>query len=116
MNNRVHSAIGMRPSEVNTENAMSIFKKLYPYVARNLQPPRALKPEFLIGDTVRILNPSKIFIKGFEAKTSESIYKIAKILFHPTIRYKLSPLDSDSIISGSFTSNELIGVALPQIK
>jgi hypothetical protein len=116
MNDRVHSATGMRPSEVTPDNAMQVYRRLYPYLSRNRQPPTGRRPTLSLGDHVRILIPSQIFVKGFEAKTSLEVYKIARILFHSTIRYKLSNIGSNAIVAGSFTANELIPVKLPQRK
>lgn len=116
MNGRVHSATGMRPREVNGSNALSVFRRLYPHLADNQQPLTGRVPEFAIGDPVRILFPGSVFTKGFDTKTSPEVYKVARILFHPTIRYKLSNINSDQIVAGSFVSNELIPVTLPQQK
>jgi hypothetical protein len=116
MNNRVHSATKMRPSQVTSANALKVFRHLYPFLSRNKQPPTGRRPTFAVGDHVRILTPSQIFTKGFEAKTSLEVYNIARVLFHSTIRYKLSNIGSKDIVAGSFTANELIPVKLPQRK
>lgn len=116
LNNRVHSSIGISPNEVSIDNAHIIFKKLYPELAVNQQPKTGLKPLFKIGDHVRILLKQGIFTKGDVAKTSNEIYKIGRILFHPVIRFKLKDINTNEIITGSYNESELIPVTLPQEK
>lgn len=116
LNNRIHSAIGLKPVEVTAENSSKVFAHLYPYLARNEQPPTGRVPLFRIGDEVRILTPTPVFTKGFQARTSAEIYRISRILFHSTIRYKLSNINSADIVAGSFTANELILTHPPQRK
>ena len=114
LNNRVHSAIQMAPNQVTLENANQIFAKRHPKLAKNLQPELGLSPVFNIGDLVRILFPRKTFAKGDAPRTSPEVYKIARILFHPVIRYKLSEVSTNEIITGSFNQQELIPVSTPQ--
>ena len=114
MNKRIHSAHGLPPNEVSADNAGMIFARLYPKLARNLQPATGLKPQFRIGQTVRIVTPSLIFQKGDLAKTSDEVFKIARILFHPVIRYKLATTTDGSLIVGSYNQTELVPAVLPQ--
>lgn len=116
MNNRVHSATRMKPVDVTAENSRKVFARLYPYLSQNRQPPTGTKPKFKIGDQVRILTPATVFTKGFQAQTSMEIYQISRILFHATIRYKLSNINSKDLVAGSFTDNELILTTPPQRK
>lgn len=116
MNNRVHSATKMKPVDVTSENARKVFSRLYPYISRNRQPPTGKLPQFKIGDQVRIITPTSVFTKGFQAQTSSEIYQISRILFHPTIRYKLSNINKREIVAGSYTANELILSTPPQRK
>ena len=114
LNNRTHSAIGMAPNEVTYDNAGAVFTRLYPDIAENRQPSTGLAPRFSIGQTVRILRPPSVFEKGDVPKTTDEIYKISRILFHPVIRYKLSDIANNNIIAGSYNETELIPVSIPQ--
>ena len=114
MNSRIHSATGYAPNDVSIDNAGIVFMQLYPKLARNQQPLTGLTPRFRIGQTVRILLPSIVFQKGDLSKTTDEVYKIARILFHPVIRYKLSSISDDGIIAGSYNQSELIAAELPQ--
>lgn len=108
LNNRMHSSIGMAPSEVSLENAGKVFNKLYPELAKNQQPKVGLKPKFRIGDKVRIFFPLDIFEKGDSNRTSDEVYIVARILFHPVIRYKLAYISTKEIITGSYNELDLI--------
>ena len=113
MNNRIHSATGFAPNQVTIDNAGLVFQRMYPKLSKNIQPTTGLKPEFKIGQFVRILLPSILFQKGDLPKTSDEVYKIARILFHPVIKYKLTTLDGN-LIAGSYNKAEIIPVKLPQ--
>ena len=113
MNSRTHSATGLPPNEVTIDNAGQVFKRLYPMLSRNKQPSTGLKPKFRIGQFVRILLPSTLFQKGDLAKATDEVYKVARILFHPVIRYKLIATNGN-LISGSYDQTELIPVEIPQ--
>lgn len=108
LNNRLHSSIGMTPNEVNLDNTAAIFAKLHPELAKNQQPKAGLKPTFKIGDIVRIQYPKKNFEKGDISRNSDDIYMIARVLFHPIVRYKLADIPSREIVTGSFNEQELI--------
>lgn len=108
MNERIHSALGIPPNRVTLENSGKIFAKLYPKLAKNQQPESGLKPTFNIGDKVRILLKKSEFTKGDVSRTSEDPYLIARILFHPTIRYRLADIATKEIIVGSYNQIELI--------
>lgn len=114
MNSRTHSATKVPPNKVNLDNTPEIYARLYPYLAKGQQPPTGQKPAFFIGEHVRILFPKTTFTKGDVSKTSPEIYKIARILFHPVIRYKLADSTSQNIITGSYNERELIKVYIPQ--
>lgn len=112
MNNRKHRTIGMRPNEVNLHNTGSVFKRLYPYLGRNRQPPAFTKPAFAIGDHVRVLNPKNKFEKGDRQTASDTVYIIARILFHPILKYKLREDQSNNsdLIAGTYKEAELIKI------
>lgn len=108
LNERTHSAIGMAPNKATIENSGEIFAKLYPKLSKNQQPKTGLTPVFHIGDKVRILLRKSGFAKDDVSRTSDDPYLIARILFHPTIRYKLASIPSQEIIVGSYNQTELI--------
>lgn len=111
LNNRVHSSTGYTPNDVNVDNASKVFGKLYPDLANNNQPKTGQKPTFRINDKVRILYPKINFEKGDTVRTSDEVYLIGRILFHPIVRYKLADIDTKEIVTGSYNEQELIPVS-----
>jgi hypothetical protein len=111
MNSRQVSSTGIAPNDVTTENAHAIFRKLYPAISRNLQPETGLRPKLKVNDIVRVLAPKKEFTKGDIPRASEELYRVARIHFHPTIRYILKEAESGELISGSFSIEEVIRVS-----
>lgn len=100
-NNRIHSAIGVAPSSVNTENVLEIWKFLNRKVIVNTR-----KPKYCIGDNVRVANPKQIFDKGYKQKWSEEIFTISKIVMKKPYVYRL--LDSSAeLIKGNFYECEI---------
>lgn len=110
MNERKHAATGLPPNAVDADNSGIVFRRLHPEVAQNIQPPHALKPKFKIGDKVRTILPSSVLSKKTSIKNSEEVFKISRILFHPTIRYKLGVISNSELITGSYNESELIPV------
>jgi len=112
MNSRKHKSIGMRPKDVNYSNAGQIFSRLYPYLARDLQPVQHLKPHFKLGQKVRVFDRAQTrgFSKGDLAKGSSEVYIIGRILFGPTICYSLIDPSTGEHIAGKYQSQELLSV------
>ena len=72
-NRTPHSAHGLPPQDVGSENREIVYKKLYP----NLTIRAVCK--LGVGDKVRKILHKDIFEKGYQANWSEQIYIINKV-------------------------------------
>ena len=101
-NNRYHSAIKMKPVEVNKNNEKYIKENIYTYNKKSKI------PKFKINDLVRIsLKRRDIFDKpSSNIKWSEELFKIYSIYKSNVITYKIKDLN-DNIIDGIFYEKEL---------
>lgn len=100
-NNRKHSTIGVPPSSVNETNVLEIWK----YMNRNTNKTDN-KPKFMVGDTVRIANPKKIFDKGYKQTWSDELFTIIKIVKKKPYVYRLQDNDGN-LINGNFYDCEI---------
>jgi len=101
-NNRIHSSIGMAPNKVLKSDENKIIEKQYG-VFHKKQKKRALFNE---GDSVRKVEKSNIFAKGYSANFSEEIYQIVQIKKTLPITYKIMG-ENNKILKGSFYANQL---------
>ena len=101
-NNRYHSTIKMKPTEVNKSNEKFIKENIYTYDKTSKI------PKFKINDLVRIsLKRRNIFDKpSGNIKWSEELFKIHSINKSNVITYKIKDLN-DEIIKGNFYEKEL---------
>ena len=101
-NNRYHSTIKMKPTEVNKSNEKYIEENIYTYDKTSKI------PKFKIGDLVRIsLKRRPIFDKpSANIKWSEELFKIHSINKSNVITYKIKDLNNE-IIEGIFYEREL---------
>ena len=101
-NNRYHSTIKMKPTQVNKNNEKCIKENIYTYNKTNKN------PKFKIGDLVRIsLKRRDIFDKpSGNIKWTEELFKIHSINKSNVITYKIKDLN-DEIIKGIFYEKEL---------
>ena len=74
-NNTRHSSIKMTPTNANKkENKLRVWKNLYP---DHLEI-KDIKPEFFVGDKVRISKTKKNFEKGYNIRWTEEISRSSK--------------------------------------
>ena len=101
-NNRYHSTIKIKPTQVNKSNEKYIKENIYTYNKTNKN------PKFKINDLVRIsLKRRPIFDKpSSNIKWSEELFKIHSINRSNVITYKIKDLN-DEIIKGIFYEKEL---------
>ena len=101
-NNRYHSTIKMKPTEVNKSNEKYIKENIYTYNKISKT------PKFKINDLVRIsLKRRDLFDKpSGNIKWSEELFKIHSINKSNVITYKIKDLN-DEIIKGIFYEKEL---------
>ena len=99
-NHTIHRSIGLAPADVNSSNQEQIWLKLY-------KSRRYKKPNFKVGDFVRISKTRHPFAKGYIGRWSKEIFTVTGI--NPTIpaTYDLRDLAGENI-SGVFYSKELI--------
>lgn len=88
LNNRYLDSIKMRPSEVNVQNQIQVYRNLY--ANKKIKPLK--RDEILkIGDKVRVEMPrwdvGQHFKKGYSKQWSDEIFVIKKILRHHMTRY-----------------------------
>lgn len=112
LNSRVHTSTGMKPKDVNFNNADKVFAKLFPDLAKDRQPSQHLKPRFRLGQKVRVLDKTirRAFAKGDTAKGSSEVYIIGRILFGRSITYNLKDPESRNFIADSYQESELIAL------
>ena len=101
-NNRFHSTIKMKPTQVNKNNEKYIKENMHTYNETSKI------PKFKIGDLVRIsLERRNLFDKSSgNIKWSEELFKIYSINRSNVITYKIKDLN-DEIIEGIFYEREL---------
>ena len=101
-NNRFHSTIKMKPTQVNKNNEKYIKENIYTYNKTSKN------PKFKIRDLVRIsLKRRNLFDKpSGNIKWSEELFKIHSINRSNVITYKIKDLN-DEIIKGIFYEKEL---------
>ena len=101
-NNRYHSTIKMKPTEIDKSNEKYIKENIYAYDKTNKI------PKFKINDLVRIsLKRRPIFDKpSANIKWSEELFKIHSINKSNVVTYKIKDMN-DEIIEGIFYEREL---------
>ena len=101
-NNRYHSTIKMKPTEVNKSNEKYIKENIYTYNKTSKN------PKFKVNDLVRIsLKRRDLFDKSSSnIKWSEELFKIHSINRSNVITYKIKDLNNN-IIEGNFYEREL---------
>lgn len=100
----IHSATGMKPSDVNDDNQHDAWFKMY----KKVYNARKEKPSFQVNDFVRIKIDKKLFDKGYATSFSDTIYTIKEVL--PTIALMYKVCEGNKEILGSFHKEELVKV------
>lgn len=105
-NHTRHSSTKMQPAIVTRENARTAREN----IARRWNTKRERKAKYRVGDLVRISRAKAAFEKGYEAKWSDEIFRIHRVLDWRKPRvYELRDL-ADEIIDGIFYEQELTRV------
>ena len=65
------------------------------------------KPNFRIGDTVRIRKKLETFHKGYKLQFSHELFRISAILTRNPLTYRMVSHESNELITGSFYESEL---------
>ena len=102
-NTTKHSAIGMKPADVNEYNAETVWRKVYKYTA----PKEKYKsPKFKEGDHVRISKAKDTFEKGYKTNWIKEVFVIKKVLRKVHPEYIVQDLAGEDIL-GKFLDIEL---------
>lgn len=106
-NKTVHSAINVRPIDVNKHNEKKVYDYLYSGNGRYRKHlTNNSIPKHKVGDLVRITREKYLFSKGYETNFSLEIFEIYNILERDPIRYKIKDLGGEEI-GGSFYEQEI---------
>ena len=93
----------MTPVEASKKkNELTVWRNLYP---EHLEI-RNIKPNFSIGDKVRISKKKKTFKKGYTTRWTEEIFTIVEVKHTSPVTYKIADLNREEI-RGSFYEPEL---------
>ena len=104
-NSTKHSSIKMTPNDAKKLNSTEVAE-LNDDSSSKLDAKKVAKPEFKVGDYVRISRQKNVFEKGYENPWSMEIFKIIKV--HDTTPYTYSIEDTKGDpITGSFYEQEL---------
>lgn len=103
LNDKVHSATGYAPSQVNAKNRDEIFSYMYRRLVSKPRPSPKLSP----NDLVRISHKRVVFSKAYLPGYSEEIFRVKAIVpTWPIFTYRLTDLHNNDIQS-TFTESEL---------
>ena len=104
-NATVHSTIGMPPKDVNIDNALAVYMKVYLPIL-DKRPVKHMLYKFNVGDTVRVSFERRSFDRGYQEHFTEELFTVTgRIPSHPP-RYKLTDLAGEEI-KGSFYAEQL---------
>ena len=101
-NNTYHRSIGVKPSEVNSENELRIRARLFPEEMEG----RRSKPKFKVGDYVRISKNKRMFEKWHAPNWTEETFKVEKVLDTNPRPYLVTDL-MDQEITGRIYEKQL---------
>ncbi|XP_024867743.1 uncharacterized protein LOC112451997 [Temnothorax curvispinosus] len=108
-NHTRHSSIRMQPPVVTRENARVARENIVRRWRKSEKMKRAQKAKY-VGELVRVSRTKATFEKGYEARWSEEIFRIHRVLEWRKPRvYELSDL-ADEVIDGIFYEQELARV------
>ena len=105
-NNTKHSAIHMKPKDVNEKNENVVWITLYGSDFGELP-----LPKFRVGDTVRVVEYKNVFAKGYKANFLEEIYEVVKVIRGRPNVYELKDPEDGEPIFGKFYEEELSAVS-----
>ena len=105
-NNTNHSAIHMKPKDVDEKNENEVWITLYGSDFGELP-----LPKFRVGDTVRVVEYKNVFAKGYKANFLEEIYEVTKVIRGDPNVYELKDPEDGEPIFGKFYEEELSAVS-----
>lgn len=112
-NNTVHSAIGRKPHEVNSDNVKEVYNYLYNGKGRYKKLEMLPKdtPKFKIGDHVKISESKLHFSKGYQPNFSHEYFVVSKVILRVPTVYRLKDSAGEEI-TGTWYETELQSVKI----
>ena len=98
-NESYHRSIGMAPQDVQANNELQVWKKLYPR-----KPAGSIK--FQVGDRVRLSQAVRPFKKGYLPQWTEEVFEVTRVTSGSPVTYKVQELDGTPV-TGTFYAQEL---------
>ena len=96
-----HRSIGMAPQDVTWDNEEAVWKRLY---GQRLK--RQKKPQFKVGDRVRLNKIHRTFEKGYLPGWTEEVFVVHRVIPGPVPTYKIHEWD-DTPVQGTFYEEDL---------
>ena len=90
-----HRSIGMAPQDVTWENEEAVWKRLYDKRVKKE------KPQFKVGDRVRLNKIHRTFAKGYLPGWTEEVFVVHRVVPGPVPTYKIREWD-DTPVDGTF--------------
>ena len=80
-----HRSIGMAPQDVTWDNEEAVWKRLYDKRLKGKRP----KPQFKVGDRVRLNKIHRTFEKGYLPGWTEEVFVVHRVVPGPVPTYKI---------------------------
>ena len=96
-----HRSIGMPPQDVTWDNEEAVWKRLY---SKRLKGQK--KPQFKVGDHVRLNAIHRTFEKGYLPGWTEEVFVVHRVIPGPVPTYKIHEWD-DTPVKGTFYEEDL---------
>ena len=101
-----HRSIGMAPKEVDDDNAMKVWDRLYD-TKKNNKKRKATTPSLKVGDKVRLNKKHRTFQKGYLPGWTEEVFAVSKVRRDGNVAtYNVAEWD-DTPIKGTFYEEDL---------
>ena len=100
INSRTNRVIGMAPKDVTPDH----LGYLVSLTLKN----QLRKPNFRVGDTVRIRKKLETFHKGYKLQFSPELFRISALLTRNPPTYRVVSHESNELIKGRFFESELV--------
>jgi len=102
-----HRSIGMAPQDVTWDNEEAVWKRLYGPRLKGKK-----KPQFKVGDRVRLNKIHRTFAKGYLPGWTEEVFVVHRVVPGPVPTYKIREWD-DTPVDGTFYEADLQKVHVP---
>ena len=114
-NHTYHRSIKMKPADVTKENERALWKQQYGNLEKQRKKKGTTKFKFEVGNLVRISYLRHSFMREYEQKWTEEIFRVAKRYARDGLPiYKLKEYDNEPV-EGTFYEQELQLVREPKV-